>query len=313
MHANARLTPRTRRELVDLISNGTPVRVAADTFGVSRQTAYRWLRRSQHTTGPWWHDRSSRPHHCPHQLAPELEQQIIDIRTTWGIGPRLIGGLVGFGPSTVWRVLARHDLNRIRPSRPQLVARYERACAGDLIHIDTKRAGRIPVGGGRHVRGIEGYRTYARKQAKVGHVYFHAAVDDHTRLAYVEVLDSRTAPDVSGFTQRAVAWFAQRNITVKAVMTDNAMEYRSQQFADTLGAIDHIRTRPYRPQTNGKVERFFRTLKDEYMYTVIFRSEPERRQHLDSYLHYYNHHRLHTSIGTKPPITRVTNLPDQHR
>lgn len=314
MHANARLTPRTRRELVAMIESGTPVARAARTFGVSRQTAYRWLRRSETQQSGWWHDRSSRPETSPRRLPDETVTQILELRRTWGIGPRLIGGHLGLGPSTVWRVLSRHGLGRHRPNQHQLVARYERSCPGDLVHIDTKQAGRIPDGGGRHVRGIEGYRTHNHKQRNIGHVHFHAAVDDHTRLAYVEVLDTKTGVDAAGFTRRAIDWFASLGIAVNEVMTDNALTYtNSSAFAEALGSVRHITIRPYRPQTNGKVERFFRTLKDEYMYAVAFDSEHDRRQHLDSYLHYYNYHRLHTAIGTRPPISRVTNVPDQHR
>ena len=314
MHANARLTPRTRRELVAMIESGISVSRAADRFGVSRQTAYRWLRRSQSEDPGWWNDRSSRPQSSPGQISNELVEQILELRRTWGIGPRLIGGHLGLGPSTVWRVLARHGMNRHRPNPTQLVRRYERSCPGDLIHIDTKQAGRIPDGGGRHVRGIEGYRTEARRQRKIGHVHFHAAIDDHSRLAYVEVLDTKAGVDTAGFTGRAITWFQSMGIVVKEVMTDNAWAYtNSRAFEVALGTARHLTIRPYRPQTNGKVERFFRTLKDEYMYAVAFESETERRAHLDSYLHYYNHHRLHTGIGTQPPINRVTNLPDQHR
>lgn len=314
MHANARLTPRTRRELVAMIESGTPVSRAAETFGVSRQTAYRWLGRFRTGEPVWWNDRSSCPGSSPRRLDDEIVEQILELRQTWGIGPRLIGGHLGLGSSTVWRVLSRHGMGRHRPNPTQLVARYERSCPGDLIHIDTKQAGRIPDGGGRHVRGIEGYRTEARRQRKIGHVHFHAAVDDHTRLAYVEVLDTKTGPDAAGFTRRAIDWFASMGIEVKEVMTDNAWAYtNSTAFHTALGAARHITIRPYRPQTNGKVERFFRTLKDEYMYAVAFTSEHDRRQHLNNYLHYYNHHRLHTAIGTRPPISRVNNLPDQHR
>jgi transposase InsO family protein len=161
---------------------------------------------------------------------------------------------------------------------------------------------------------VEGYRTHARQKQHLGHVWFHAAVDDHSRLAYVEVLDGKTGDHTAGFITRATEWFSTRGITIRQVMTDNALEYvNSKTFTQALGPIEHIKTRKYRPQTNGKVERFFRTLKDEWLYATAYRSETQRRQALTDYLHYYNHHRPHTAINNQPPINRVNNLPDQHR
>jgi len=314
MHGSARLTERTRRELVGMVGSGVPVSVAATRFGVSRPTVYRWLGRAHSGKDGWWKDRSSRPRFSPNQINADIEQRIVELRQEWGLGPVRIGAMVGVASSTVWRALSRHSLNRKPVTPRQYQARYERGGCGDLIHIDTKRAGRIPEGGGRFVRGIAGYRTETRKRTHTGHVWFHAAVDDHSRLAYVEVLNSRTGNDTAAFTSRAVAWFQQHGITVTQIMTDNAFEYvHSQQFHQSLGPIQHITTRPYRPQTNGKVERFFRTLKDEYMYALVFRSEQERQHHLTNYLHYYNWHRPHTAIGNQPPITRVNNLPKPHR
>lgn len=314
MHANARLTERCRRELIEAVDAGMRVTEAAARYGVSRTTVYRWLHRSRTGIAQWWKDGSSRPHHSPGLISSEIEAEIIWLRNQWGISPVRISPSVGVAPSTVWRALQRHGLNRKAPTPTQLQARYERDTCGSLIHVDTKRAGRIPDGGGRRVRGIEGYRTEARKRAHTGHVWFHAAVDDHSRLAYVEVLDSRNGEDTSGFLTRALSWFTQHGITVEEVMTDNALEYvNSHQFKTALGDIKHRRIRPYRPQTNGKVERYFRTLKDEWLYSTTYHSEQDRRNNLTRYLHYYNHHRPHTSIGNKPPITRVTNLPKQHR
>lgn len=315
MHANARLTPLTRIELVEMIESGVPVAEVARRFRVSRPTAYRWRNRARCGTGTqWWQDRSSCPLRSPGRIDPALEQRIVELRRQFGISPTRISPLVGIAASTIWRVLVDHRLNRKPPTPQQLQNRYERDYAGELIHIDIKRAGRIPDGGGRRVRGIEGYRTEDRKRQHTGHVYFHAAVDDHSRLAYVEVRDGQTAADTAAFLTNTIAWFDQLGIKIQQVMTDNAKAYvQAHAFDQALGDIEHITTRPYRPQTNGKVERWFRTLKDEYMYAVEFLSEPERRQHLDNYLHYYNWHRNHTSIGNKPPITRVNNLPEQHR
>ena len=314
MHANARLTERCRQELAAAVEAGLAPTEAAARFGVSRTTVYRWVRRFRTGSDGWWRDRSSRPRFSPNRIPFETEAEIVALRQQWGISPIRIAGTVGVAGSTVWRALCRADLNRKPVTPRQLQARYERACCGDLIHIDTKRAGRIPDGGGRRVRGIEGYRTEQRRRTHTGHVWFHAAVDDHSRLAYVEVLDTETAPDTAGFLTRAIDWYAQHGIDVQQVMTDNAWAYtQSRQFTKALGGRSHITTRPYRPQTNGKVERFFRTLKDEWLYATAYRSELERRQALTRYLHYYNHHRPHTAITNQPPISRVTNLPKQHR
>lgn len=314
MHRNARLTERCRRELAAAVETGMSVARAAATFGVSRTTVYRWVGRARSGEADWWQDRSSAPHVSPNRISAEIETQIIELRQAWGISPIRIAATVGVSSSTVWRVLVEAGLNRTPATPRQVQARYERDTCGDLVHIDTKRAGRIPDGGGRRVRGIAGYRTEARRRIHTGHVWFHAAVDDHSRLAYVEVLDGRTGDDTARFVDRALAWYADHGIDVRQVMTDNAFEYvHSTQFADALDGIDHLTTRPYRPQTNGKVERFFRTLKDEWLYAAAYRSEPERRQNLTRYLHYYNHHRPHTGINNQPPISRVTNLPEQHR
>lgn len=314
MHANARLTERCRKELTDAIEAGMSVTKAAAQYGVSRTTVYRWWHRSRTQQPNWWKDRSSRPHHSPELIKPELEQHIISLRQQWGISPVRISGSVNAAPSTIWRALKRHGLNKKPPTPKQLQARYERDHCGSLIHVDTKRAGRIPDGGGRRVRGIEGYRTEQRKRTHTGHVWFHAAIDDHSRLAYVEVLDTRNGDATSAFMTRAIQWFKNHGIITEQVMTDNAMEYvNSKNFAQALGTATHITIRPYRPQTNGKVERYFRTLIDEWLYSTTYRSEQERQDALNRYLHYYNHHRPHTSLGNKPPITRVTNLPKQHR
>ena len=314
MHANARLTERVRRELAAAVADGLSPTRAAQRFGVSRTTVYRWICRARGGDTDWFRDRSSRPRHSPNRISPELEHEIIELRKRWGLSPIRIAGTVGVAASTVWRVLKEAGLNR-KPATPaQYQARYERPCCGDLIHVDTKRAGRIPEGGGRRVRGIEGYRTEARIKQRTGHVWFHAAVDDHSRLAYVEVLDGRSAKETTAFITRAITWYAEHGIAIRQVMTDNALEYTlSKTFKAALGTTEHITTARYRPQTNGKVERFFRTLKDEWLYSQPYRNEQQRQDALTSYLHYYNWHRPHTSIANQPPITRVTNLPKQHR
>ncbi len=227
--------------------------------------------------------------------------------------------------STVWRVLVRHGLNRLswmdRPTG-RVIRRYERATPGELIHIDIKKLGRIPDGGGWRALGkTQGLRNslqYRRRdsgkrRSTLGYGFIHAAVDDHTRLAYVEVLDDEKAVTAVAFTQRAVAWFAEHGIEVQAAMTDNGSCYVSHLFRDTLDAagIRHVRIPPRQPQINGKVERFNRTMIEEWAYVRLYRSETERVAALADWIHTYNHHRHHTAIGG-PPITRTTNLPRQH-
>ena len=230
--------------------------------------------------------------------------------------------ILGMPASTVWRVLCRHGLNRLRwMDRPsgQTIRRYERSTPGELVHIDIKKLGRIPDGGGWRALGREqgrrnslSYRRYdstGTRTSTLGYGYIHSAVDDHTRLAYVEALDDEKAVTATGFTQRAINWFADHGITVQAVMTDNGACYRSHLYTDTLTAagIRHIRIPPRRPQLNGKVERFNRTLLDEWAYARLWKSDASRARALDPWLHRYNHHRHHTAIGG-PPASRVTNL-----
>jgi len=214
----------------------------------------------------------------------------------------------------VHRVLVRHRLNRLawmdRPTG-QLIRRYERAHPGELVHMDVKKLGRIPPGGG--------WRAWGRGPGvpegggRAGYGFIHTMIDDYSRLAYAEALEDETAATATAFTQRGVAWFARLGIGVQALMTDNGSAYRSHLFQDTLAAVSirHLRIRPCRPQTNGKAERFNRTLCDEWAYIRVYHSEAERRAQLDSWLHTYNHRRHHTAIGA-PPITRVPNIPGQH-
>ena len=217
-------------------------------------------------------------------------------------------------PTTVWRVLCRHGVNRLRwLDRPtgRVIRRYEKDHPGELLHIDTKKIGQIPPGGGWRAHGWGNVPRTQRR--RVGYTYLHVAVDDHTRLAYVEAHNDERADTTAGFIHRAVAWFWERGMTVDAVMTDNGSAYRSALVAAALDerSIAHWFTQPYRPQTNGKVERFIRTLLDECAYTAVYRSEDHRRRAIDRFVHTYNHHRHHTAIGG-PPISRAINLPVQH-
>ena len=294
-------------------------------MGVSRTTAYRWWRRYQAEGEAGLYDRSSRPRSCPHRTPPEIEHEVLELRRIRKLGPARIGLILQMPASTVWRVLVRHGVNRLRwMDRPTgtVIRRYERAAPGELIHIDIKKLGRIPNGGGWRKlgrdKGKRNSQAYVHKRNytsvhTLGYGYIHAAVDDHSRLAYVEVLQDEKATTAIEFTQRAVTWFAEHGITVQAAMTDNGSCYRSHLFRDTLESIGirHVRIPPRQPQINGKVERFNRTMLDEWAYIRVYQSETERVDALAQWIHTYNHHRNHTAIGG-PPITRVTNAPEQH-
>ena len=295
-HANATLTPRGRLLLARcVVDDGWPLRRAAERFHVSHKTAARWAGRYR-TFGPaGMTDRSSRPRRCQHQLSVRTERPILGLRVSRRWGPARIAYRLGQAVSTVHRVLIRYGAPplrfidpatgvRVRSSRPA-PRRYEHAAPGDLVHVDIKKLGRIPDGGGHRVHGrAAGVRI--KKQAKPGYAYLHHAVDDHSRLAYSEILTDERKETVAAFWQRANAHFAGCGITVKRILTDNGSAYRSRLFAETLGeAITHKRTRPYRPQTNGKVERFNRILLEEWAYARPYASETQRVAAYADFLH----------------------------
>jgi transposase-like protein len=313
MHGNARLTPVGRLTLVLRIEGGRPVAHVAAEMGLSRQAAYKWWRRWQADGPMGLVDRSSRPRSCPHRTPVVLEASILELRRELKLGPVRIGARLGVAPSTVRRVLVRAHLNRLcwidRPTG-RVIRRISTTRAGELVHVDVKKLGRIPAGGGwrAHGRGYPGHYARARRP---GYSFIHSAVDAHSRLAYSEILEDERGTTAAGFWIRAAAFFVDFGIHITAVLTDNGACYRSRSFAAALGPIEHRRTRPRRPQTNGKVERFNRTLLDEWAYVRPYSSDDQRRRALDDWLHLYNHHRHHTAIGG-PPITRVTNVADQY-
>jgi transposase-like protein len=316
MHGNARLTPLGRLTLVLRIEVGRPVAHVAAEMGISRPTAYKWWHRWLDGGVDNLVDRSSRPGSCPHRTAPEVEAEIVALRRTLKLGPIRIGARLGVPASTVHRVLVRLGLNRLawldRPTG-RVIRRYERDRPGELVHVDIKKLGRIPDGGGWKVLGRQAgiKNNNGHGAGRVGYGFIHSAVDDHTRLAYSEVLTDETKQSAAAFWLRAVAWFADHGITISAILTDNGSCYRSRLFADALGDVVHHRTQPYRPQTNGKVERFNRTLLEEWAYVRPYTSEAQRLAALDAWLHLYNHHRHHTAIaGT--PMSRVNDLPDHY-
>jgi transposase InsO family protein len=317
------------------VESGSSIRGTAERFQVSTTTVIRWSRRYRAVVAagrtPTCRDMvdvSSRPHRSPARTHRRIEQKIKHLRAKKRIGPVQIAGRVGIAASTVHAILVRHGLNRLAHldrATGEPIRRYERAHPGDLLHVDVKKFGLIPAGGGWKINGRgsadRGATTRGnavdhnrRGTGRRGYSYVHSAIDDHSRLAYSEVHDDETTATTVGFWIRAIAFFADQDITVREVISDNGPAYRSRDWTQTnadLG-ITPRRTRPYRPQTNGKVERYQRTLRDEWGYAKAYRSESARRNALTSWLHIYNHHRPHTALGGRSPITRVTNVPGQN-
>ena len=316
MHRNAKLTPAGRRILVERIQSGRPAAHVAAEMGVARKTAYKWWQRWLAEGEAGLQDRSSRPRRSPTRVPARLERKIERLRRRRKLGPMRIGWRLDLAPSTVYGVLCRLGLNRLswldRPTGRVIRRSYEHPRPGDLLHMDVKKLGRIPPGGGWRVHGRGRDRHHGH--SRVGYAYIHSVVDDHSRLAYSEVLADERAVTAVAFWQRACAWFAARGVTVRAVLTDNGPAYRSSAFARACLAagVRHRRTRPYHPQTNGKVERFHRTFLEEWAYVRVYRSEAARTAAFARWLHRYNHHRCHTALGGHPPISRVTNLPEDH-
>jgi transposase InsO family protein len=314
-HANAPLTPVGRRRLAALIvDDGWVVRRAAERFQCSPATAARWAHR--YRAGLPLTDRSSRPRRSPSRLPARTERRIIALRFTRQWGPHRIGYHLGIPRSTVGRVLARYKMPRLihvdratgLPIRKPKPIRYEVARPGELVHVDIKKLGRIPDGGGWRMVGKTQGRRNSGSRGR-GYSYLHHAVDDHSRLAYSEILGDERKETAAGFWDRANAFFAGAGVTVTAVMTDNGSCYRSRAFAAALGdGVTHRRTRAYRPQTNGKVERFNRTLAQEWAYDAAYDSDAARAATYQAWLHHYNHHRPHTGIGGQVPSDRVHNL-----
>lgn len=314
-HRNARLTVFGRRLLVERVRSGRPVAHVAAEMGVSRATAYKWMSRWRAEGPAGLHDRSSRPHTTPHRTPADIEARVCDLRQARKLGPARIGPILRLPASTVHRILTRHRLNRLtwmdRPTGT-VIRRYEHEKPGELVHVDVKKLGRIPDGGGHRVLG----RDAGRPIRGMGFDYVHSAVDDHSRLAYSEIHPDEKVTTCAGFLTRAAAFFHSQGIPrIERVLTDNAWAYRKglawkNALAD-LGATGKL-TRPYRPQTNGKVERFNRTLLEEWAYLRPYTSNTERTAALADFLHTYNHHRSHTALGGQPPISRVNNPAGQY-
>lgn len=314
-HARASLTPQGRLKLVQLVvDEGWAQARVAERFQVARGTVSKWVARFRIEGQAGLADRSSRPHLSPNQTPRRVERRIIALRITRRWGPHRIAYHLGLPQSTVSKVLTRYrvpllghiDLNtgvRVRKPKP---VRYEHERPGDLIHVDVKKLGRIPDGGGHRTLG---QAKGKKNKTGVGYSFIHSAIDDNSRMVYSEILANERQETAAGFWERAEAFFASQGITVQRVLTDNGNCYRSRMFNDALGDdVKHRFTRPYRPQTNGKIERFHRTLAFEWAYARHYGSDAARAATYQAWIHSYNHHRPHTALGGLSPIDRVHNV-----
>jgi len=337
-HANAPLSELGRLKLARFhVESGSTIRGTAERFQVSTTTVIRWSRRYRAVqaagmtpTSRDMADISSRPHRSPTRTRRRIEKRVKHLRIKRRLGPVQIAGRVGIPASTVHRILVREGVNRLdhMDRATGEVIRYERDHPGDLVHVDVKKFGLIPPGGGWKAHGrstLMKSRTgreesrnaqavRSRGSGRAGYAFVHSVVDDHSRLAYSEVHDDETSATTVAFWTRALAFYASHGIAITEVLSDNGPAYRSGDWArvNAEAGITVRRTRPYRPQTNGKVERYQRTLRDEWGYAKTYQSESARRNALTSWLHIYNHHRPHTALGGKPPVCRVTNLLGQN-
>lgn len=321
-HANAPLTPEGRRRLVERIDEGRPISHVADEAGVSRQRLGVWYQRWLKEGEAGLQDHSSRPLRSPNLLSDEIGDLIEQLRREQKLGPDRISGrlnTMGYkvAPATVHRELKRRGLNRLRDlDRPtgenmRPIVRYEHGAPGDMLHIDVKKVGKIPDGGGWRVHGRdseEALKSRRKANHRPGYTYIHACVDDHSRIAYAECHDNERAVTAVEFFERALIFYASHGITsIKSVLTDNGSAYISNLWKAALrdAQVKHRRTRRQTPKTNGKVERFNLTMKTEWLYVRAYSSEEDRRNHLVPFLNEYNHDREHTSIGNRPPMSRA--------
>lgn len=312
MHANAPLTPEGRLRMCKRIEAGYDITEVARFMSISRQTASKWWNRYLSEGEAGLVDRRSVPRRCPTRISVRRERRIIGLRVNRRWGPVRIAAHLRMHPSTVWRVLSRYGISQLRSLDPGLaepVVRYEKKVPGAQVHVDIKSFTKIPDGGGWKGLG-RGNVTGARG---IGKTHLHSMVDDHSRLAYSEFLDDKTAITCLEYTRRAVQWFADRGVMIAEIMTDNGSGYRSALFHDTVESVGirHIYTRAYRPQTNGKVERFQQTLDREWAAARLWTSNSQREADLARWLHEYNHHRYHSAVKGAP-ITRVNNLRDHY-
>lgn len=328
-HANAPLTPEGRRRLCVRVDSGRPICHVAAEAGVSRQTLGKWYSRWQESGEDGLHDHSSKPWSSPNRTDSKTEEAVVAMRRDRKVGPVQLAGLlrdeknINLPVSTIYRILVRHGVSRVRDldvsgeDLREPVVRYEHASPGDMIHVDVKKLGRIPDGGGWRAHGMDSEQFRAARRAKakqpkqktgrIGYIYMHSAMDDNSRLTYTEELPDEKGVTAAAFWLRAVAFFKAHGITkIHRVLTDNGSCYRSAafNFAAAATGTRHKYTRPYRPQTNGKIERFHRTLAREWAYSQAWTSNEERTAALQAFLDRYNYRRPHTALGGLPPISR---------
>jgi transposase InsO family protein len=315
-----------------VVDHGWTYAAAAKMFMVSAKTAKKWADRYRTDGAAAMADRSSRPHTCPTKTPAATVRRIVALRWRQRLGPVQIAGQIGMSASTVHAVLIRCRINRlshIDRLTGEPIRRYEHTYPGSLIHVDVTKFANIPDGGGHkfldrqqskrnarataHRTGERGDRS-ANWRPRIGIAFVHTVIDDYSRMAYVEICTDEKAATAIEVLQRATAWLADHGVTVERVLSDNGSAYRSYAWGTACAALNITpkRTRPYRPQTNGKIERFHRTLADGWAYARLYESTSERNKALPRWLHFYNHHRAHSALGGQPPVTRLTNLPGHH-
>lgn len=314
-HANARTNAYARRLMVERVAAGWPAAHVAEQLGVSRATVYKWLRRYAEGGDAGLADRSSRPRRMPNRTPPRVDKRVLAARRRRRRGAVVLAAELGLNPSTVGRILRRHQVphlaaidpvtgGRIRSSR-RSENRYEHPTPGSMIHVDVKKLGKIPHGGGWRLHG----RSEAVRGRGTGYDYVHTAIDDHTRLAYSEIHNDEKDMTCAAFLHRALAWFTTQGVHARRVLTDNAKVYRigtDWGWVCSAWQLKRRFTKPACPWTNGKAERFNRTLLTEWAYNQPWTSNTQRRHALDRFLHHYNTRRGHSALGGKPPITRLT-------
>ena len=313
-HPRPRLSVFSRQLLVGRVAAGWPVAHVAEQLGISRATAYKWVRRYRAEGEDGLFDRSSRPHRSPRRLGAAAEAEILAARATGRYGPDRLGPLLGRPHSTVHRILARRGFSRLRDADQVTAApvRYVACHPGALVHQDHKKLGRIPVGGGWRALGRDGSPHHGHSNA--GHEHLEVVIDDASRYGVVVPVADETAASAVRALEVAAIEFAKVGIRIERVLTDNGSEYRSHAFGQLLERLGarHKRTRPWRPQTNGKAERFIQTLLREWAYGRPYRSNDERAAALPGFVDFYNRGRPHTALGGRSPLDAVNNVRGDH-
>jgi transposase InsO family protein len=313
-HPGPRLSVFSRQLLVARVAAGWPAAHVAEQLGISRATAYKWVRRYRTEGEAGLLDRSSRPHRSPRRLPDAVEAEILAARATWRYGPDRLGPLLGRPPSTVHRVLARRGFSRLRDADRVTAApvRYVACHPGALLHQDHKKLGRIPDGGGW--RGLGPLNAPHHHRSNAGYEHLEVVIDDASRYTVVVPVPDETASSAVLGLETAAAEFARLGVRIERVLTDNGSGYRSHLYRDALADLGarHKRTRPWRPQTNGKAERVIQTLLREWAYGQVYRSNAERARRLPLFVDFYNRARPHTALGGRSPLDAVNNVPGDH-